>query len=219
MTLFGGITSRVPMGVRTAGTPRAFHQIHQPGCAAAIWQRNPLPAFQSWLDAQNPEHLPRARMILRANAVHEAMVHLCDQSGMADCRERSMLVGDIAALATLFADVSNAEYLRARLDVDQNPMIQNFSVENVTMRLVCTYRGTGLQYGLALNGSDTDGVFTMPTGAPIVLRGPKWPEQPPSGLQYRMPAVGEADQTRLVLVLDAVADATSAPESIAMTRH
>lgn len=47
-----------------AETPSDLSAIHQPACAAAIWQRQPLPTFQSWIDGLDAEQLPKARIIL-----------------------------------------------------------------------------------------------------------------------------------------------------------
>ena len=38
-------------------------------------------------------------------------------------------------------------------------------------RLICTYRGTSTQYGLANTAGDPETVHTVPTGTAIVLRG------------------------------------------------
>jgi hypothetical protein len=42
----------------------------------------------------------------------------------------------------------------------------------------------------------------VPTGAPILLRGTLWPEQPKSGLLHRSPPIEGSGETRLLLVLD-----------------
>ena len=77
-------------------------------------------------------------------------------------------------------------------------------VDAVTSRLICTYRGTGTQYGIASDGEDPQRVFTAPTCMPIVLRGTLWPEDPPSGLRHRSPPIAGTGETRLLLVLDPV---------------
>lgn len=219
MTMLHTITRDLPMGVGVADAPIALSKIHEPGCAAAIWQRHPLQAFQSWLDALDPNHLPSARLILRADAIHDAMLHLCRLSGTPQCSERALLVDDIAALADIFANVMGAEYLRLRLDVVQANACRKFHVDAVTARLICTYRGTGTQYGMSPDGADPDAVYTVPTCAPIVLRGSLWPTHPPSGLRHRSPPIESTGETRLVLVLDPVADQEDTPQMQPMTRH
>jgi hypothetical protein len=77
-------------------------------------------------------------------------------------------------------------------------------VDAVTARLVCTYRGTGTQYGVAENGRDPEQIFTMQTGMPILLRGTLWPVQPATGLVRLSPPIEGTGETRLVLVLDPI---------------
>ena len=96
-------------------------------------------------------------------------------------------------------------YLRLRLEaVIQTNACRKFHIDAITARLVCTYRGTGTQYGISTDGHDPDRVFTVPTGAPILLRGTLWPGRPPSGLLHRSPPIEGTGETRLVLVFDPV---------------
>ena len=219
MTVQQEIVGSAEIGVRYGDTPRTLSEIHEPGCAAAIWQRQPLPTFQSRIDAIAPGQLPKARLILRAEAVHDALFHRCQSAGMPESPERAILVDDIAALADIFASVMGAEYLRVRLDVIQANESKKFVCDAFTARLICTYRGTGTQYGLSFESSDQDQFFTVPTCAPIVLRGSDWPVHPPVGLRHRSPPIKVADKARFVLVLDPVPDLQGTPENRLVTRH
>ncbi|MEM9139786.1 MAG: DUF1826 domain-containing protein, partial [Pseudomonadota bacterium] len=69
----------------------------------------------------------------------------------------------------------------------------------------CTYRGTGTQYGIAGQGTEPENAVTVPTGAPILMRGTLWPERPSAGLLHRSPPIEGTGETRLVLILDPVA--------------
>lgn len=99
-----------------------------------------------------------------------------------------------------------AKWLRLRLDVVTTNACRKFHIDAVTARLVCTYRGTGTQYGVSVAGQEPHQIVTVPTGDPIVLRGTLWPETPTSGLQHRSPPIESTGETRLVLVLDPVDD-------------
>ncbi|WP_240686570.1 DUF1826 domain-containing protein [Aliiroseovarius marinus] len=195
-----------PLGVHLTDTAQDLSAIHRPGIAAAIWQRTPLPSFQDWIDGLDSGLLPKARMILRPDAISDAVRHVCDGSGTPDCPERDMLIDDISALATIFAELMRARFLRVRLDVVNTNACRKFHVDAVTARLVCTYRGTGTQYGTAQGGKDPKRIFTVPASAPILLRGTRWPEQPASGLLHRSPPIEGSGETRLLLVLDPVFD-------------
>lgn len=206
MTLVPDIVHDAAIGAGVADTPEGLSAIHRPGCAAAIWRRQPLPGFQPWIDTLGPDVLPTARVILRPDTVREAAAEICDASGTPAGPQRDRLVDDIAALADIFAGLMRARWLRLRLDVVTTNACRRFHLDAVTARLVCTYRGTGTQYGISTDGGAPQRIFTVPTGAPFVLRGTLWPERPRSGLLHRSPPIEGTGQTRLVLVLDPIDD-------------
>lgn len=204
------ITEDSACGIASACTPEALSAIRRPGCAAAIWRRSPLPRFQNWIDSLSCEHLPSMRVILHANQVCEALLNIANACGTPDCPERDLLVDDAAALAAIFAKIMRADYLRLRLDVVAENACPNFRTDAVTARLVCTYRGTGTQYGISTGKGDPNPVHTVPTGSPIILRGSRWPETSKSGLFHRFPSIEGTGETRLVLVLDPIGDCADA---------
>jgi hypothetical protein len=205
--------------VDVAQDPEGLSSIRMPECAASIWHRTPLPSFQSWIDHLTPEQLPRARVLLRVGTVRDALAEFMDVCETPECPERDMLVDDVAALATIFAKIMRAPYLRLRLDVVTNNSCRKFHMDAVTARLICTYRGTGTQYGIARYGDDPERVFTTPTCAPIVLKGAHWTEKSASRLLHRSPPIEGTGETRLVLVLDPVIDPDAQPEVRLPTRH
>lgn len=204
-------------GVVTSAAPDGLAAIYRPDCGAAVWQRRPLPRFQSWIDALAPEQLPQTRLILRPERVCEALQSVVRASGTPAAPERDLLVEDAAALAAIFADVMRAPYLRLRLDVIATNACRKFHIDAVTARLVCTYRGTGTQYGVSVKGAEPFQIQTVDTGAPIVMRGTRWPEAPATpavaGLRHRSPPIEGSGETRLLLVLDPILDPSEEPET------
>jgi len=97
-----GQDTAVDVGV--ADTPEGLSAIHQPGAATTLWLVGwqALPDFQSWIDGLDPDGLPRARVILRLDAVRNAPAEICNASGASVGRERDRLVDEIAALADIF---------------------------------------------------------------------------------------------------------------------
>ena len=120
--------------------------------------------------------------------------------------ERAWLQADIIALADIFTALMSCQALRLRLDVVTTNACRKFHMDAITARLICTYRGTGTQYGMSPTGEPPRRVFTVATGAPVVLRGTKWPQTPASGLLHRSPPIEGTGESRLVLVLDPVFD-------------
>lgn len=194
------------IGVGIADAPEDLAVIRKPGCAAAIWRRQPIPGFQEWIDALDPEHLPTVRTVLRPDMVREAVRHVCDIAELPHTSERYWLEADIAGLAERFADIMGAPYLRLRLDRVTTNACRKFHIDAVLARLICTYRGSGTQYGISTDGAEPTRVFQVATGAPMMLRGTLWPETPKSGLLHRSPPIAGTGETRLVLVLDPVFD-------------
>lgn len=204
MNLVTDVVQSASIGVTER--PDGLSMIHKPECAAAIWRRTPTSDFQTWIDGLAPEQLPKTRVVLRPDAVRKAVTTVMETCGTPQCAERDMLIDDVAALATDFARMMDAPYLRLRLDVVRGNACRKFHIDALTARLICTYRGTGTQYGISADGTDPSRVFTVPTGAPIVLRGTLWPETPKSGLLHRSPPIEGTDETRLLMVLDPLED-------------
>ncbi|APG46089.1 DUF1826 domain-containing protein [Phaeobacter porticola] len=184
----------------------AFDACLQAGEAAAIWRRQTPRDIQSWLNGLDPQHLPQGRVTLPATAVADVVTQLCDKSGLPAGQERDWLQNDIVALADMFSDLMSVKYLRLRLDVVITDACRKFHIDATTARLVCTYRGTGTQYGVSMDGRAPKRVFTVQTGSPILLRGSLWPGAFSAGVLHRSPPIEGSGETRLVLVLDPVFD-------------
>lgn len=207
------------VGVGIADDPASLDTFLKPGCAAAIWRRQTPPDIQKRLDELDPDCLPRGRVVLPKDAVSSTLDQLRDISGMPAGPESDWLQADIVQLADLFADLMKVRYLRMRLAVVTTNACRKFHIDTITARLVCTYRGTGTQYGISTDGGDPKRIFTVQTGAPILLRGTLWPERPPSGLLHRSPPIEGTGKSRLVLVLDPVSDPEGEPDAINATMH
>ena len=197
------------VGVGVADTPEGLDAIHKPGCAATIWRRQPMPGFQSWIDDLDPACLPSTRCFLRPDKAINVVRDLFDGTGIAYCAERFWLESDVIDLAERFAAIMQSPYLRLRLDKVTTNACRRFHVDAIKARLICTYRGSGTQYGISVDGNKPRRVFQVATGAPMILRGSLWPESPLSGLLHRSPPIEGTGETRLVLVLDPVFDMES----------
>lgn len=206
MSVQHGVLENAAVGVGIAATAKDLSVIHKPGCAAAIWRRQQAPVLQSFLDGLDPALLPQTRVIVQPEAVRRTVAELCALCGTPDTDEREKLIDDISTLADLFADLTKARYLRLRLEVVTTNACRKFHIDAVTARLICTYRGTGTQYGISTDGADPARIFTVSTGMPMILRGTLWPSDPPTGLLHRSPPIEGTDESRFVLVLDPVFD-------------
>lgn len=206
MNIASQVFADQPAGVCVVHASDDLHSFRQPACAAALWDRDIPSDVIHWLAHLDAETLPNARMVLHIDAVRDAVVRLCDGSGMPDGWQRDWLIDDIADLAQRFADVMQATHIRLRLQAVTTNACRKFHRDAITGRLVCTYRGTGTQYGTSLQDQDPLHVFTARTGSPVLLRGSLWPPQPETGLLHRSPPIEGTGETRLVLVVDPVFD-------------
>ena len=200
------ILPRPATDIAIADDAGALEAFLDPGCAALLWRRQTPPEVQTWLDELAPEKLPRGRVVLRANALHQTLTHLCDAAGTPAGPERDWLQSDIAELADAFVTLIPAEYMRLRLGVVTNNACRKFHVDAITARLVCTYRGPGTQYGINQGDDAPEPLHAAPAGAPLLLKGSIWPGERPSDLLHRSPPIEGTGQSRLVLVLDPVYD-------------
>ena len=195
-----------PNGVSVVRDERGLESFRDTACAAAIWHREVPGAVPTWLENLEVEGLPTGRVVAQANAVENTVRHLCDIAGTPKGQQRDWLIADISNLAQCFAALMRAPYLRLRLQAVTTNACRKFHLDAITGRLICTYRGTGTQYGTSVKGDDPEQVFTVPTGDPILLRGSLWPAVPLSDLLHRSPLIEGTGETRLVLVLDPVFD-------------
>lgn len=195
-----------PDGVSVVRDERGLESFRDPACAAAIWHREMPVGVTTWLSNLEAGALPNGRVVLQAEAVEDTVRHLCDIAGMPRGEQRAWLIADISDLAARFAALMHVPYLRLRLQAVTTNACRKFHLDAITGRLVCTYRGTGTQYGTSVQRADPKRIFTVPTGAPVLLRGTIWPANPSSGLLHRSPPIEGTGETRLVLVLDPIFD-------------
>ncbi|MEM8579532.1 MAG: DUF1826 domain-containing protein, partial [Pseudomonadota bacterium] len=166
---------------------------------ALLWRR-PVPEdVTRWLAALPQDRLPRGRVVIRPAAAAAAVTEMCAAVGESG---GAAFAADVADLADAFADVMQAAWVRLRLDVVTTNACRRFHVDALRARLVCTYLGTGTQYGLAAPRNEPAQVHTVATGTPILLRGTQWPAHRAPSLLHRSPPIEGTGEVRLVLVLD-----------------
>lgn len=204
MSMIRATAQNAAIGVAVADQPENLAAFLKPGCAAALWRRQPERDFMDWVNALPAEQLPQSRVVARPHDIGDVVAGLCETAQTPVSPHRDHFIDDVTALSDIFADLMQAPYLRLRLQAVTTNACRKFHLDAITARLICTYRGTGTQYGISTDGHEPARVFTVATGAPILLRGSLWPEAPVSGLLHRSPPIEGSGETRLVLVLDPV---------------
>lgn len=187
--------------VLEGGGPKILNEIKSPDCALAIWQRRPSPLFQTWVDGLKYANLPDLCIILPPAHVEEAIDISCGNFGLPMNAGRKLLASDIASLAAIFSQVMQADMLRVRLEAVSGNACTKFHLDNVTARLLCTYRGRGTEYGMFRPGGSPQPIKELPVGSVGLFRGKRW-LGPYSGVVHRSPPICSTNKVRLLLVID-----------------
>lgn len=177
--------------------------ISRRGVAAALWRRDPASDFLDWIGSLAPENLPRLRTLVTVAALQSCVHAACDLSRTPTGPFREMLAGDVAALGFIMGEIMETSLLHVRLDVVTTDACRKFHVDNMTARMLCTYRGTGTQVAQA--GSE-DSPVTVSAGQAILLRGVRWPGNEETTLLHRSPPIAGTGETRLLLAIDSAED-------------
>lgn len=182
-----------------ARAPSVLSRLGDQGIGAVLWQREPLPAFQDWIDGLPPERLPAVRSLVAVGAVESCVTAACCNAGTPEGAMRDMLASDIAALAVIMSELTHSPLLHLRLDVVTGDACRRFHVDHMVVRMLCTYRGAGTQF--AVRGMEHS-PHQAATGSVAILRGTDWPGSEPTSLLHRSPPIAGTGQTRLLLVID-----------------
>lgn len=149
-----------------------------------------------------------------------------DVSGLPDRPGRSALADDLAALAELYGDLLGCDAVGMRLEVVGRAMCPRFHVDHVGIRMLCTYRGPGMEWldehcaeraflGVRSGGlpdevsgmiRDPAGIHAVPPCAIVLLKGDLWQGNAGRGIIHRSPLVPEGHAPRVLVAIDAVWD-------------
>ena len=193
-------------GLTISQDAKGLEAFLNPSSAASIWRRDMPEGVQAWLTALPSENLPTGRVVMPIKSARTIATELFDMAHTPASAARDWLLNDLADLAQTFGRLIATTYIRLRLEVVETNSCRKFHLDAIRARLICTYCGTGTQYGTANGKVDPQQIFTVPTGHPMLLRGSLWPPQPASGLVHRSPPIEGTGETRLILVLDPIKD-------------
>ena len=195
-------TASFAQNVLIGREPEALEHISSPGVAAAIWHRTPSEDFQRWINNVPFEQLPELDAVINVELCEKAVHAACDAKNLAPGPERDMLASDTAALAFIYGQIMKTRFIKIRLDVTDEVMCPRFHLDNVTARMLCTYRGPGTEYVTKADLEKTDRVSQMASAAVGLFRGKKWSPNEGCGLLHRSPEIDPRTGARLLLVID-----------------
>lgn len=176
-----------------------------------IMQRPLDDAIGAALDAVPAERLPSVELTGTPMHVGPTLVCELQSCGFEPEWLTQWLVADATFQARLFSELSGASRLRLRLERTSHDACPRFHKDNVTHRLLCTYRGAGTEYidprhlsdDLDLDDVAPAHIRQLPRAAIAVMRGGKNEDASRPGVFHRSPVNDARGDARLLLVIEA----------------
>lgn len=192
-------------------TPDDLRQIHEPGVQLLHWPRAYPRAHVGWLEALPAACLPNIRIRVPLGAVEAAAVAAFEARGVPASPGRHVLVADMLLLAMLYSHVERSNWLAIRLEAIDHDACSRPHVDQVSTRLLCTYRGAGTEFGRVSGRGWQRELSLAPFEVGLVkgLLHPTMRNPADCRLAHRSPRFAAGDPARLLICIDR-ADAPSA---------
>jgi len=200
-------TASPPMdeaGILTVEDVTDLAWIHDHDIQGVCLRRQPDPDLEAELAAVDARGWPvgpvNARNTLAALEAGDGLEYL---------PQAPRLRADIVRLATVYTDLIGCPETGLRFVRLEGTLCPRFHIDRVGVRLLCTYRGPGTQWGRRDALLPTDRPPASPVGQArafdvLLLKGSTWPENAHLGAVHRSPAPGRDSPPRLLLSIDAV---------------
>ncbi len=199
---------KLASGMTSAADAEILKTIALAGIAMAVWQPAPNPRQSAWLERLAPQHLPSLQTVSPADAVESRILAACVAAAPPAGAECALFAADVAKVARIFAEVTAQPFLRLSLDGMRGTAPHKFHLDLGRARLVCTYRGRGMQFGAARPSGPPDQIHELAPGAVAIFRGLLWPAPEFPGVVHRAPPLADGDDAGLTLVIEPL-DATA----------
>ncbi|MGE4531306.1 MAG: DUF1826 domain-containing protein [Acidithiobacillus sp.] len=192
-------------------------EIFEPDCQIAVAERALIPAIDAYLANAAQEMGEGYRISLNLEE-NWSLPSLPPYPG------REAFAADLKYLVEVYGDLMGCPAVGLRLGVLCRAMCPRFHVDHTSIRLLCTYRGSGTEWlpdacadrgklGPRPNhiGDENSGVIINPDGiqhvpplAIALLKGSMWEGNAERGVIHRSPAVTPDVMPRVFLALDAL---------------
>ena len=195
-------------GVRTCSYRDGLAAIREPDAQLVIWQRALPSCLRDWISETEASSLPEIRILVEPDDLRSALEPLLDESGLAAGEMRDLLVDDIGGLVRTFANVSHSDAVDVRLERVEDDACWKFHRDNVSLRLVTTYRGPTTEWirsDHAERALEEQRQYSGPMERlgdhdVAIFKGSR--AGPQSGIVHRSPPVAGTGITRLFLCLN-----------------
>jgi hypothetical protein len=188
--------------------PSVLDRILDPESQLVLWHRPVMPTLSAWLDGLAPACLPDGRVLIRPDETAEALAAIFEMSGTPACAERSLLANDVVLLADAFRRITKSPLIDLRIERISGNACRKFHRDNVSLRLLTTYRGPGTQWvtpaweqqALSAQMKYSGPVKEMPRYSTALFRGCQ--DAPDEGVVHRSPPIAGSGTTRLLLCIN-----------------
>ncbi len=172
------------------------------GTDAVIWSRQLPQLVRETLKCLPTHSVSNGRFQISANEAAGCVRGLFREWGIDASETTDWLAADVGALAGQMAHLLSVSQLLLRVELVRDDACRKFHRDTVKARLICTYSGTGTEFGLAEGDEQPIHIDSAPTGCPILLKGKLWPGYVNRSVVHRSPPIEGANSSRLVVVLN-----------------
>ena len=152
--------------------------------------------------------MPCGRILAHRDDFRAGLNDIFETSETPRSQGASLLVEDIAEIATLFADIAGTDLVDIGLGVIRDNACWKFHRDHVRLRILTTYLGDGTQY---VTGPEAvraikeqrdfyGAIHHIPRFTVAMFKGTT--DVPERGIVHRSPPIAGTGQTRLVLTLN-----------------
>jgi hypothetical protein len=168
-----------------------------------------------WLDRTPPEALPTARFVCHHADARQRITDAFDGNAHSNDPAGHHIKEDVIGQIELFAKTCSAPWVEVRLEVITGNACSRFHADNVSVRLLTTYRGPGTEWLDVDVGDETYSVSEYPEAAVrqvprfavTLFKGRQATRRSSPLVLHRSPPIEGTGQTRLILcVSDAGTD-------------
>lgn len=183
----------------------------------SVWHRQVPAALHDELTHLAPDDLPDVRRRVSTAGCQGEIARVLAAGGL-DLDACPNWVEDVALLARLFSGLIDTDAIALRLETSTGDGCRRFHVDQVGLRLVCTYRGPGTEWlgndevarSALYAGASNEAICR--THAPrrlsapdvAIMKGERFPGNLGNGLVHRSPPLRGSGRTRVLLCLDAL---------------
>lgn len=188
-------------------------RIHEPDISLCVWERPTPPALAAFVER---ELLPR-RIKRQLIAPWSDLDPSDLLDGIAPSRDSDTFVDELRSLIRLYAAITDAAQVAVKLETFAGSLCERFHVDQVPLRLICSYAGPGTEW---LDNRDIDRAHLVPGGGQTglllpgaeirrlerwavgLMKGDRWPGNQGNGLVHRSPHVHDPASRRLLFKID-----------------